>query len=269
MPITLRCPSCSRSSRAPDHYLGKRVKCPQCKTAFVASAQSGTSPAPQPPQAPAQPPGQSAAPSQPQAIQSTAPAPPPVPPPPPTHATNPAPESAEAIVLEVVEPEPPRRRRRESEDYEDEEDFEDRRRRKQPKRRKRRMKRGDAASLVDTPATILRRVAGVSLVLVLILGPLGIIGGLINSASGQPPRPNAPDPTTTLIGQVVGIVVVLVWNGVIYMGTDSMRSMDQYGFALISCIMALFPCTVCWLGLPFGIWGLIILLNPDVRKQFR
>jgi predicted Zn finger-like uncharacterized protein len=44
MPTTVDCPNCSRKLRIPDELLGKKVKCPQCGNAFVASA---SAPAPQ------------------------------------------------------------------------------------------------------------------------------------------------------------------------------------------------------------------------------
>jgi predicted Zn finger-like uncharacterized protein len=39
MPITINCPSCSRTLRVPDDLLGKNVKCPTCGTTFTASAE--------------------------------------------------------------------------------------------------------------------------------------------------------------------------------------------------------------------------------------
>jgi predicted Zn finger-like uncharacterized protein len=44
MPTTVDCPTCSRKLRIPDELLGKKVKCPQCGNAFVASA---SAPAPE------------------------------------------------------------------------------------------------------------------------------------------------------------------------------------------------------------------------------
>jgi predicted Zn finger-like uncharacterized protein len=40
MPITINCPSCSRTLRVPDDLLGKNVKCPTCGTTFTASAEA-------------------------------------------------------------------------------------------------------------------------------------------------------------------------------------------------------------------------------------
>jgi Meiotically up-regulated gene 113 len=36
MPVKVTCPGCNKTFNAPDEFIGKRVKCPSCKTAFVA-----------------------------------------------------------------------------------------------------------------------------------------------------------------------------------------------------------------------------------------
>jgi predicted Zn finger-like uncharacterized protein len=40
MPEIVTCPNCSRKLRVPDNLLGKTVKCPECKQAFAAQAES-------------------------------------------------------------------------------------------------------------------------------------------------------------------------------------------------------------------------------------
>jgi predicted Zn finger-like uncharacterized protein len=37
-----------------------------------------------------------------------------------------------------------------------------------------------------------------------------------------------------------------------------------------ACILAMIPCVnCCILGLPFGIWGLVVLNKPEVKDAFR
>src|SRR5690349_18005479 len=38
MPITVACPNCQMSLKAPDHLMGKTVKCPKCATMFAVPA---------------------------------------------------------------------------------------------------------------------------------------------------------------------------------------------------------------------------------------
>ncbi len=35
MPVPITCSGCSATMTAPDHFVGKRVSCPRCKTSFV------------------------------------------------------------------------------------------------------------------------------------------------------------------------------------------------------------------------------------------
>lgn len=38
---------------------------------------------------------------------------------------------------------------------------------------------------------------------------------------------------------------------------------------MTSAILALLPCSlVCIIGIPVGVWALVVLLNPEVREAF-
>jgi len=62
---------------------------------------------------------------------------------------------------------------------------------------------------------------------------------------------------------VVGIVVVL--------GAVKMKNLESYGFAMAAAVMAMVPCIspCCLLGLPFGIWALVVLSDAGVKAAFR
>jgi hypothetical protein len=48
-----------------------------------------------------------------------------------------------------------------------------------------------------------------------------------------------------------------------------MLQMRSYGMAITTAIIALVPCHCsCLLGVPFGIWALIVLNREDVREAF-
>jgi hypothetical protein len=44
-----------------------------------------------------------------------------------------------------------------------------------------------------------------------------------------------------------------------------------YGLVMTGVILGMIPCLsgCCCIGLPFGIWALIVLSNPEVRNSFR
>ena len=66
-----------------------------------------------------------------------------------------------------------------------------------------------------------------------------------------------------IIGSVIGIVVIL--------GATKMKNLQAYGLALASSILAMIPCIspCCLLGLPIGIWAVVVLSNPEVKQAFR
>jgi phage FluMu protein Com len=68
---------------------------------------------------------------------------------------------------------------------------------------------------------------------------------------------------TGMIGIVAGVVVI--------MGALKMKNLESYGFSMAAAIIAMVPCIspCCWLGLPFGIWALVVLSDAGVKASFR
>jgi uncharacterized protein DUF4339 len=57
--------------------------------------------------------------------------------------------------------------------------------------------------------------------------------------------------------------------GFVLFGALKMMKLQGHTLAIITCIVAMLPCSgCCILGLPFGIWGLVVLNKPDVKSQF-
>ena len=71
------------------------------------------------------------------------------------------------------------------------------------------------------------------------------------------------------IGIVVSIIAILL-GVVILLGAFKMMKLQSWPFALIATIIAMIPCIwpCCCIGLPIGIWSLIVLLNKDVKAAF-
>src|SRR5262249_3342773 len=56
----------------------------------------------------------------------------------------------------------------------------------------------------------------------------------------------------------------------LFIGALQMLRMRSYPFALAAAILAVIPWSPGWiLGLPFGIWSLVVLSRKDVRAVFR
>lgn len=66
-----------------------------------------------------------------------------------------------------------------------------------------------------------------------------------------------------IVGGVIGIVILL--------GTGKMKRLESYQYAMMTAILAMVPCLspCCFLGLPFGIWALVVLNKPEVKSHFQ
>jgi phage FluMu protein Com len=69
-------------------------------------------------------------------------------------------------------------------------------------------------------------------------------------------------------GVVAPLIAILVNIGVIA-GAIQMIRLKSYDTAKGAAIAAIFPCSACCLNMPLGIWALIVLNQPDVRRMFQ
>jgi len=118
----------------------------------------------------------------------------------------------------------------------------------------------------------------------IIVGALGVAYYLFNALmvlSGHLPAqhipPNASPAMRNFLegmrGPSAGIYSLLfaAVNGFIVFGAVRMMKLQAHTLAIITCIVAMIPCAsgcCCLLGLPFGIWGIMMLNKPEVKSQF-
>jgi hypothetical protein len=56
---------------------------------------------------------------------------------------------------------------------------------------------------------------------------------------------------------------------IILMGAIKMRRLEMYGLAVTASIVAMLPCHPGFLvGLPIGLWSLMVLLRPETKAAF-
>jgi hypothetical protein len=77
-----------------------------------------------------------------------------------------------------------------------------------------------------------------------------------------------------LMSGVVGLIFSIVWllmGAVVIFGALKMKSLQSYGLAFAAAVLAALPCTspCCFIGLPIGIWAIVVLLNDEVKRSFR
>jgi hypothetical protein len=109
----------------------------------------------------------------------------------------------------------------------------------------------------------------------IVLGALGIglhlLGiGLASTRAGaknDQAMANIFSGTFGIIQATLGIIIAVL----IIVGTIKMKKLESYGFAMTVSILAMIPCIspCCLLGLPFGIWSIVVLSQPDVKDAFR
>ena len=136
----------------------------------------------------------------------------------------------------------------------------------------------DARSLVSGPA--------IGLLVVGIICALGALWGVLSHvlglgmgafAPGGPGAGNMPPQVTqwmALMAGGVGLVLNIVGLGLsalFIFASQKMRKIESYGLVMTSTIISMVPCLspCCCIGLPIGIWVLVVLCKPEVKASFR
>jgi hypothetical protein len=102
---------------------------------------------------------------------------------------------------------------------------------------------------------VILRVAGVGLAAA---GPIGQAKGGGNT-----------EMMANMVGGIVGSAIGLIFAAVITMGGVKMKQLQGYGLAMTAAIFALLPCgNCCCIGLPLGIWALVVLNRQEVKDAF-
>lgn len=124
---------------------------------------------------------------------------------------------------------------------------------------------------VNAPAIALMVVAGLGIALQVLNLGLQLLGlGLVAAAGNQ----NNEDMVASMVLgslQLVTSGLGIIMGGVIIWGALKMQKLQNYGAALAATILAMIPCLspCCLFGLPVGIWGLVVLMNDDVKRAFQ
>ena len=67
-----------------------------------------------------------------------------------------------------------------------------------------------------------------------------------------------------------GALVELLVAAFIIYAALKMKDLQQWGMAVAASILAMLPCVspCCIIGLPIGIWCLVVLMRPEVKDSF-
>ncbi len=71
-------------------------------------------------------------------------------------------------------------------------------------------------------------------------------------------------------GSIASSFIGLLVAALIIFAALKMKELSQYGLCMAASILAMIPCIspCCIIGLPIGIWCLIILSRPEVKSAF-
>ncbi len=130
-----------------------------------------------------------------------------------------------------------------------------------------------AVAKVKPVAITLLIVISISLVLVVldVLSRLVMGGALL---AGAAPGDIGPEQEAMMwFSGIAGLIfggIMFVCGIVIIIGSVKMMRLKSYGFAMTACILAMLPLIspCCCIGLPVGIWGVVVLCNPQVKAAF-
>lgn len=129
--------------------------------------------------------------------------------------------------------------------------------------------RNEALAKVSTPGLVLAIVSVLGILwslLSLLLNILGVGVGSFAPAAGDERFVNM---FSGGIAIVFAILALIFW-GVVLFGALKMRALESYGLAMAAAILAMLPCGCCCIvGLPVGIWCLVVLMDQNVKAQFR
>lgn len=126
---------------------------------------------------------------------------------------------------------------------------------------------GNARELVNLPATLLLVAAGIGVASHI----LGIVFQLLGVGMAAADGVDQTGMMAQGIGAVIGAIVGLGCDSLVIVGALKMKKLESYGLAMTASIVAMLPCLSCGclLGLPIGIWSLVVLNKPEVKSAFR
>jgi len=125
-----------------------------------------------------------------------------------------------------------------------------------------------AADQVTGPAIGLMVVS----ILQALLGAFMLVLQLIGASIFAMSQAAQNQPFANLFSGTLGIIqyiLVMLLGGFVLFSAIKMKRLENYGLAMAGSIVAMLPVSCCCLlGLPFGIWSLVILSKPEVKAVF-
>jgi hypothetical protein len=78
--------------------------------------------------------------------------------------------------------------------------------------------------------------------------------------------------TGAMIGlTIISVIIALIASVIMIIAGIRMKKLQSWGLAVTASILAMLPCLgpCCCIGLPIGIWALVVLMKPEVKTAFQ
>jgi hypothetical protein len=110
-------------------------------------------------------------------------------------------------------------------------------------------------------------VGGIGQVFALLLNMVGAGLGTLTAEGSEQQIVNWISGGIGVASAAVGLLIA----GLIIYATMEMKKLRQWSLAVAASILAMIPCIspCCIIGLPIGIWSLVILMRDDVKAAFK
>ena len=134
-----------------------------------------------------------------------------------------------------------------------------------------RLGRSEALSKTKVCAIFLFVVTGFSVVHHLFVGISTLVVLLMDPAAMQGMNgPQGAEQIGQVIGGLAGGTIGIVMDILVLLGAYNLMNLKKYSLAMTGAVIACIPCCgPCFvLGIPFGIWALVLLNNPEIKPHF-
>ena len=129
--------------------------------------------------------------------------------------------------------------------------------------------RAQLRARLQLPGLLLAIFAGLMIAFQILGTGINLFNGSINSNAVI--APFTMQMNSTVIALIASLVISVGSSIVTLIGALKMRQLKSYGLSVTACVLPMIPCLnscCCVLALPLGTWGLIVLLDPNVRTLF-
>lgn len=123
-----------------------------------------------------------------------------------------------------------------------------------------------ARELIKGPALGIK-ITAVAIAVVAVAGPvLGAIGVGTSVAEGDE---NTLPALMSGNVQIAASLFQIAEAVFLWIVAGKMARLESYSLCLVGAILVMLPCTLCCIiGLPIGIWALVVLAKPEVKQAF-